>query len=53
MAEKKKKTLSVINDLKDDDKTEKKKKKGTDVNVIIKSLKNIIINTSYSTENDK
>lgn len=51
--EKKKKILSVINDLKDDDKTEKKKKKGTDVNVIINSLKNSIINTSYSTEKDK
>lgn len=33
--------------------TEKKKRKGTDVNIIISSLKNSIISTSYSNEKNK
>ena len=54
--EQKKKTLSTLKALKEEGEeqdNEKKKRKGTDVNVIINSLKNSIISTSYSNEKDK
>lgn len=54
--EQKKKTLSILKELKDDgveSNNEKKKKQGTDVNIITSSLKNSIISTSYSNEKNK
>ena len=54
--EQKKKTLSTLKALKEEGEeqdNEKKKRKGTDVNVIINSLKNSIISTSYSNKKDK